>query len=126
MGKYTAESSGIDVLRSTAAQVLAQNQEKKKRIWSQEIEAWGFFSLEEITKEDTFLLICSVTPGDRLAYKFDASMQPQIATVVGIWRQLEEKDIPVWVCQLIDPKEGLIHISVEEKELFYQAWKMFR
>lgn len=123
MGRYTAESTGMDVLRPIAVQQLKKDLTKKKRIWSEELEAWGFFASEEVTQQDMFLLWCSVSPGDRLVFKLDEEKEPQVSTVVGIWRE-SEFDKPVWIYRLIDQSGRLVRISIDENELFRQAFKL--
>jgi hypothetical protein len=42
MGRWTSEKSGFDVLRSLAEKAFAKH-ETRKRIWSDDMEAWGYF-----------------------------------------------------------------------------------
>jgi len=122
MGRYTAESSGMDVLRPLAAEELQKNSFKKKRIWSEELEAWGFF-VEEVTQHDMFLLWCSVSPGDRLVFKLDKEKAPQMSTVVGVWKESDAHK-SAWIYRLIDQTGRLVKISVDENDLFRQALKL--
>ena len=114
MGRYTAESTGMDVLRPIAAQQLKRNPEKKKRVWSEDLEAWGFFAEDEVTKNDVFLLWCSVTPGDRLVLKLDEENEPQVSTIVGIWKEPNTQEA-TWTYRLIDQLGRLAKIDVNEK-----------
>lgn len=123
MGKYTAESTGMAVLRPIATEKLQKCPDKKKRIWSEELEAWGFFVSEEVTQQDMFLLWCSVSPGDRLVFKLDEEKEPQISTVVGVWRETEI-DKSSWIYRLIDQSGRIVRISIDESELFKQASKL--
>ena len=123
MGRYTAESTGMEVLRPIAQQQLKKSPEKKKRIWSENLEAWGFFAEDEITKNDVFLLWCSVSPGDRLVFKLDEEKEPQVSTIVGIWKEPDTPE-PTWTYRLIDQTGRLVRISVNENELFREGWKI--
>ena len=123
MGRYTAESAGMGVLRPIAHDQLKKDPTKKKRIWSDELEAWGFFAEGEITKNDIFLLWCSITPGDRLAFKLDGENNRQVSTVVGIWQEANSEKSS-WIFRLIDQAGRIVKISVDESELFRQAWKL--
>lgn len=122
MGRYTKESTGMEVLRPIAAKQL-KDPSVKKRIWSEELEAWGFFANEEVTQYDTFLLWCSVTPGDRLVLKLDEEKTPQVSTIVGIWKESDSIKSS-WIYRLIDQSGRLIRISVDENQLFRQAFDL--
>lgn len=123
MGRYTAESTGMDVLRPLAAGELQKNPFKKKRIWSEELEAWGFFAEEEVTQHDMFLLWCSISPGDRLVFKLDEEKEPQVSTVVGVWKE-SDRGKSSWIYRLIDQTGRLVRISVDENELFRQGLRL--
>jgi hypothetical protein len=122
MGRYTAESTGMDVLRPIAAEQLKKYPSKKTRIWSDKLEAWGFFAEDEITKNDIFLLWCSASPGDRLVFKLDEESNSQVSTIVGVWREVIS-DVPSWVFRLIDQSGRLVCVTINESELFLQASK---
>ncbi len=117
----------MDVLRPIAIEQLRKDPSKKKRVWSDELEAWGFFVYEnEITyQRDMFLLWCSIAPGDRLILNLNPTegKELQISTVVGVWRA-DDVDKPSWAFRLIDQFGRLVRIDVDENELFRQAFNL--
>ncbi len=127
MGRWSLESTGMDVLRPIAIEQLRKDPSKKKRVWSDELEAWGFFVYEnEITyQRDMFLLWCSIAPGDRLILNLNPTegKELQISTVVGVWRA-DDVDKPSWAFRLIDQFGRLVRIDVDENELFRQAFNL--
>jgi len=118
MGRWTAESTGMSVLRPIALKQL-KDPEKKSRIWSSELEAWGFFSKEGPSKRDAFLLWCSISPGDRIMLDFFG--HHDVHTVIGIW---QKKSIGAsrWTFKMINSAGAVNDFDVEEGELFRQAW----
>ena len=122
MGQWTKESIGMEVLRPIALERL-KNHEQKARIWSSELEAWGFFS-GSVSEDDTFLLWCAITPGDRIAFDGITNGNLDIRTVIGIWKKtLATKSI--WTLKMINQSCQLLDISIEETVLFHSAWKSF-
>ena len=108
------ETSGMSVLRPIAENQLKENNQKA-RIWSEDLDAWGFF-IEDITMKDEFLLWCSVTPGDRITLN-----RKDIYTIVGVWRDEKIKDIPSWIYRMMGQNGRTVDVNVKEKELFSEA-----
>lgn len=123
MDKSLIESTGMAVLRPIAKEHLKKDPSIKNRIWSKELEAWGFFSNEEVTHCDIFLLWCSVLPGDRVVFKLDEEKQSQIALIINVWKE-STADRPFWIYRLLDQSGRIVKISIEERELFKQALKL--
>ena len=65
MGRWTAESTGMAVLRPIAKEHLKKHN-VKSRVWSDELGSWGLFS-KDANDLDEFIIWCSLEPGDRLA-----------------------------------------------------------
>jgi hypothetical protein len=120
MGRYTAESTGMNILRPIAQEKLRKDASKKKRIWSDDLEAWGFFAIDEVTKQDIFLLWCSAAPGDRLIVNDDQGNK-KMTTIVGVWKNTIE-GINWWIFKLIDQFGVILDLKIKENELFMQAW----
>jgi len=112
----------MKVLRPIAQERLKKSPDKKKRIWSDSLEAWGFFAAGGVTDDDEFLLWCSVSPGDRLAIRFENEASSKISTVVGIWREVGYDGNAQWVYRLFDESGRLLHVNVDERKFFQQAW----
>lgn len=123
MGKYTAELTGIDVLRITAAQKLKNDQVIKKRIWSDFYEAWGFFD-SSITECDEFLLWCSIKEGDRIILG-DSSDIKNFYIVVNIERDQKIRESPLLIFKLFSNDTSIIDVKIKEKKLFQQAISFF-
>lgn len=123
MNESLIESTGMAVLRPIAKEYLRKDPSIKNRIWSEELEAWGFFSNEEVTHCDIFLLWCSVLPGDRVVFKLDEEKESQIALIINVWKE-STTDRPFWIYRLLDQSGRIVRISVEERELFKQALKL--
>jgi len=119
MGRYTAESTGMDVMRPIAAQQLRDPQ-NKARVWSNNIEAWGWFSSDGPTEIDEFLVWCSISPGDRILISI-SNLKSEVCVVVGVWK--EEYS---WIFRLINQTGRIVDISIQEQCLFKSAWKFIR
>lgn len=114
-----SESSGMNLLRPIAVERL-KDRSKRDRIWSDNLESWGFFA-DTPTDEDTFLFCCNATPGDRLIIS-SGDGSSETYTIVGIWRE-KEKELPMWSYKLMDHSGKLTKIQVQERVLFTQAWE---
>ena len=112
------ESTGMSVLRPIANQRI--DEQKRKRIWCEKIEAWGFFSNEDPTEEDIFLLCCNISIGDRVYVTNEK--EGTIFILVGIWKQTSN-NIPVWTYRLLGPNGYYFDLNILESRLFKQAWK---
>jgi hypothetical protein len=121
MHNLLTESTGMSVLFSVAQQEL-KKESNKKRVWSDVYESWGFFS-KDITMFDEFLLWCSINPGDRITLDDPQVSIKNIYTVVGIQRDDEVKESPIWIFKLLGSNCDLLDIKVKEKELFLEARK---
>ena len=103
-------------LRPIAADQL-KNVDQKNRIWSDKLNAWGFFH-DEITMKDEFLLWCSIEPGDMITLNLK-----DIYTVVGVWRDDVVKEKPIWIYRMMGQSGRTVDINVVERELFSEALK---
>ena len=112
------ESTGMSVLRPIANQRI--DEQKRKRIWCEKTEAWGFFSNEDPTEEDIFLLCCNISIGDRVYVTNEK--EGTIFILVGIWKQTSN-NIPVWTYRLLGPNGYYFDLNILESRLFKQAWK---
>lgn len=110
----------MSVLRPLAAAQL-KNSSHKNRVWSDDYESWGFFG-ERVTNFDEFLLWCSVSPGDRLTLDPSNNIK-DFFTVVGVWQDKEEKEVPVWIFRLMGSNYNFLDVKVKEKNLFTEAIK---
>ena len=113
------ESTGMLVLRPLALERL-KNSEKKKRVWSDELECWGFFGESTFSEEDSFLLYCGLTIGDRICITGQNGGR-KICTIVGIWKEKVD-EVPYWKYRLLQPEGSYFDLSVKEVNLFRQAW----
>jgi hypothetical protein len=116
------ESYGMSALRPMAEMQL-KNPTHKSRVWSDLYEAWGFFN-KEITNSDEFLLWCSISPGDRITLDRPDQIK-DFFTVIGIWRDEEEKESSTWVFRLMGSNYSLLDIKVKEKQMFIGAMERF-
>lgn len=114
------ESTGMSVLRPLALERL-KDPEKKKRVWSEKMECWGYFAEELFNQEDTFMLYCGMTIGDRICIS-NQSGHRQICTIVGIWKEKNDST-PVWKYRLLLPDGIYFDLSVKESALFKEAWR---
>lgn len=122
MGRYTAESTGMKVLRPMAAACL-NNPSCKNKVWSDAYESWGFFG-EDATMFDEFVLWCSIRPGDRITLD-PPKLIKEFFTVVDIKRDIEVRESPIWIFKLLGPNSSFLDVKVKEKELFAEAMKYF-
>ena len=122
MVRWTSESTGMSVLRPIASEQL-KDSFRKSRIWSTELEAWGFFGSDGGNERDAFLLWCSVSPGDRILLNLSGVLE--VHTVVGIWKE-NSVGVSRWTFKMINPSGVLSDVEVEEQDLFKQAWGMLR
>jgi len=113
------ESTGMSVLKPLALEKL-KDETKKNRIWSNQLESWGFFGVDTFSEEDAFLLYCGITIGDRLCVS-SANGVREICTLVGIWKEKNDS-IPTWKYRLLQPDGSYFDLKVRESLLFKQAW----
>lgn len=113
MGRWTAESTGMDVLRPIACNLL-KNKVMKDRVWSDSLYAWGFFA-DSPTQIDEFIVWCSVTPGDRI--RLDHG---DVCTVIGVWKE-KSKNAPLWSIKMINQEGRIVSVEVAEHDLFHSA-----
>lgn len=123
MGRYTAESTGMAVLKPIVAEQMRKNPTRKKRVWSDEYESWGFFE-GDATMLDELLLWCSISPGDRITLDHPGLIK-NFFTVVDIKRDTEVRESPLWIFKLLGPNSSFLDVKVKEKELFAEAMKYF-
>ena len=116
MGKWAAESTGLSVLRPIAAQIL-KNDKKKCRVWSENLNAWGFFH-EIKNDEDSFLVWCSIVPGDRMYFQ-----QPNegVHTLIAVWKQ-KDMERPAWTFKFLNSNGNLLDVHIDETTLFKSGW----
>lgn len=115
------ESTGMSVLKPIALERLNDPQ-KKKRVWSDELECWGFFAEDIFSEEDKFLLYCGMTIGDRICVS-SSNGNRVICTIVGVWKEKDDNNAAVWKCRLLRPDGMYFDLSVKESILFKEAWR---
>lgn len=120
MGKWTKESTGMEVFRPIAARLLI-NPELKARVWSENLESWGFFADGHATDTDMFILWCCSVAGDRVSFELGRNKDIEICTILAIWRD-DNHNPPRWTMSLITPECKMVEISIEENKLFSTAW----
>lgn len=104
-------------LRPIAGQHLL-DEKKKKRVWSEELLAWGAFSSDP-SDFDEFLIWCSVSPGDRIQVQDEN--EKMIHTVVKISREMSDNK-HVWSFKLINPYGSVSTLKISESDIFRKAW----
>jgi hypothetical protein len=65
--KGLSEIHGIDLVRRIAKESI-KKPEVKKRVWSDELQSWGFFSSSP-NQKDIFIIMGCANPGDMLIAK---------------------------------------------------------
>jgi hypothetical protein len=113
------ESIGMSVLKPLAIERL-KNQEKKKRVWSEKMECWGFFADDSFSNEDSFLLYCGINLGDRICVT-SSNGSRKICVVVKIWRE-KIREAPIWKYRILPSDGAYFDLSIKESILFKEAW----
>lgn len=124
MGKWTSESSGLEVMRRLASEKLRDGG-VKDRIWCPDTEAWGFFHDKEkshVTEMDEFLIWCSIKQGDRILV-YDESAGKTYAVVLRVWKE-RVKDVSYVKISMVDHRCVPFEMWKEESKLFAMAWKL--
>lgn len=124
MGKWTNESSGLEVMRRLALEKV-RDEKVKNRIWCPVTESWGFFHSDEkdqMTDMDEFLIWCSIKQGDRMLV-YDENLGKTYAVVLRIWKE-RVKDTSYVKLSLVDHRCVPFEMWKEESKLFAIAWKL--
>jgi hypothetical protein len=122
MGRWTKESHGFSILRPIAEKLLLDSQ-KKKRIWSEKYEAWGFYC-DDSTQEDEFLFWSLIEVGDRVHLQSTIGHDCEssgIALIIDIKK--DAGDGLFRKAKLLLNTGRLIELSIEENKVFKWAWK---
>jgi len=112
------ERSGMQLLRPLAEKLLKE-QTVKDRVWSDELEAWGFYSPRR-EKIDNFLIWCNAKVGDRFALFSDAKVW-MVCVILSIKKDLDPQR-NVWKMTLLNPTASTMEFEIEESILYMSAW----
>lgn len=123
MGKWSAENSGMSVARSVAKDFV-KNEKRKKRIWSDAHEAWGYYMSDAVSDEDDCLLWCLVCIGDRInMHSFGFGKAGEFGTVISVDR-MEVNDMLVWSMKILKPNGRMVEMHIKEQQIFKSGWNM--
>jgi hypothetical protein len=111
MGRWTAETHGVDVLR-VAARKLLSHPGIKPRVWSDTLCAWGFYD-KTVTEDDEFLFWTMIDVGDRIC--LSTIENHDIATVVKVF---QDKEKATRNLLLLLSSGRVVTTSIEEGKLF--------
>jgi hypothetical protein len=130
-----SEVHGIDLIKRVAAGKI-KDQDSLSRVWSEEMQSWGFFS-ERPNETDVFLIMGCAKPGDMLVpnkYSTCLFTVPdckllQGASTVGPYIVLELKQFDiegtsVYGLELLSSNPPMVcQVIAHHKVLFKIAWE---
>ena len=117
MSKWSKENEGMDLLKSVAREVL-KNDSIKKRIWSDQIESWGYF--DKKLPHDDFLIWCGSSVGDRFCLG-QATDFHLVWTILSNEKSLDPNR-QTRIIRLLDNQCKIFEFEIEESYLYRTAW----
>lgn len=123
MGKWSAENSGMGVVRSIAKN-FAKDENRKKRIWSEAHEVWGYYMEGAVTDADDFLFWCIVCIGDRVDMSsFGLGRAGEFGTVISVERETRD-DVLVWAMKILGCNGKIVEMFIREQQIFKSGWNL--
>lgn len=131
-----SEVHGFDLLRRVANELI-KKPEFRNRVWSDEMQCWGFFS-DEIKETDIFLIMGCFTSGDMFrtcghaVNLFNANDYKLIREVVDPYvmldlNRLEMNGMSLYGLNLLSSNPPMVcQLLAEHKVLFKIAWESLR
>jgi len=131
--KNLFEIHGVELIRNIAKDKI-KIPELKERVWSEEMNCWGFFS-NKIKESDIFLIMGCSNPGDmfRTCGKninlFDTNhkiiIEPKELYVILEFNKIQIEGSPYFAMNLLSSENLAICSLLEEyKNLFKTAWTL--
>lgn len=119
MSNWSKEKSGIDLLRSIALRTL-NDSNVKKRIWSDKLESWGYFSGKCL--EDDFLIWCGSSIGDRFC--LGKEQDAHLVCVILANECCQDSDSRTRKVKLLGTNCQILEFEIEDSYLYRIGWDL--
>lgn len=122
------EHHGDDLLYRTAREFYERAAvDQKKRVWSEEMNCWGFFA-EKTTEVDQFLVICASRPGDMLLIMNEQHVanKEHLCIILDKSDKFEKMGHMISLSFLSNNPMVLGHISMPFSFAYKIAWDLLR